>query len=54
MALQEICGIANAPFMQATSFTTRNNDFQYDMCKYSANFEDPICLAAPPFENVRG
>lgn len=50
MALAEICGLSDAPFMKANSFST--DDAGIELFKLSGNMEDPFSLAVPPFANV--
>jgi len=49
MALQEICGLTGAEYMRPGNFGPKNCEL--DLKKYSGNFENNLCLAAPPFEN---
>lgn len=51
MALEAICGLTDASYMQTTRFGLK--DFENDIQKASGNFENPFCLDVPPYENVR-
>ncbi|XP_055920395.1 proteasome subunit beta type-5 [Eupeodes corollae] len=49
MALAEICGLADAPYMKMSTFSP--TDLEREMSQYTCNMENAYSLAAPPFEN---
>lgn len=50
MALQEICGLANAPYMKSRTHFLKS--VEEDMKNSTSNIDNCYSLAAPPFENV--
>lgn len=51
MALIELCGLADAPFMNSSPFS--RDDMQAEMMRQSSNMENCFQLAVPPYEKVR-